>query len=134
MTFSPPSFQDTIHATLLACLIALLTGCASSHDFASGRTFSDGARPGYTEKERAPGVYFIEAHGPVRIFGTIAARNTWSERASQLCAGKKYEEFMISEYEYLDNRFPVQVKRGYCLCEGAAVSDEELKKIRQGLL
>ena len=41
---------------------------------------------------------------------------------------------MISEYEYKDSGFPVQVKRGYCVCEGAAVSEEELAKIKQGLL
>jgi hypothetical protein len=130
----PPNRLHIELSCLIVCLVVVLAGCASTHDFASGRSFADGIRPGYLEKERAPGVYFIEAHGPVRIFGTIAARSTWSERASQLCGGKKWEEFMISEYEYLDGRFPVQVKRGYCLCEGAAVSEEELTKIRNGLL
>lgn len=75
-TLSPSKQRIGRIGGLLIAAVAGLCGCASSHDFAGGRTSFDGVRPGYVEKERAPGVYFIEAHGPVRIFGTIAAANT----------------------------------------------------------
>ena len=126
-------------------LSLLLAACTSTHDLGSGEVNVLGG--GLRQTERAPGVYYLEAKSntaPVPMYA--AARSMWAQRASELCAGRKYEELGVQEAEetnpyitpppplfgIIHARYVLGVKRGWCICDGATLSPEDRRNLVEG--
>jgi hypothetical protein len=126
-------------------LSLLMAACTSTHDLGSGELNVLGG--GLRQAERAPGVYYLEAKSntaPVPMYA--AARSMWAQRASELCAGRKYEELGVQEVEetnpyitpppplfgIIHARYVLGVKRGWCICDGATLSAEDRRNLAEG--
>lgn len=123
----------------------LLAACTSTHNLGSGERNVLGG--GLRQAERAPSVYYLEAKSstaPVPMYA--AARSMRAQRATELCAGRKYEELGVEEVEetnpyitpppplfgIIHARYVLGVKRAWCICDGASLSAEDRRNLVQG--
>jgi len=108
---------------------AILCGCASSHNLSTDGTNLLGG--GYFHHQVHDGIFHVSVKTNWAPWvNTIAARNSWRERAAVLCGSDKFRELEISEGSY-DQMQPLGVLRyivttrdGYAVCERAKLSDD----------
>jgi hypothetical protein len=107
---------------------ALSAACASTNDLSKDGWSATGG--GFYDEEIRPQFFYVVAKttvGPLSNAG--AARGMWIERARRLCNGGFRE---IEVGAYADERAPgyiVSVRRGYALCDTAALSIEQAQAV-----
>lgn len=115
----------------LAC--ALLAACTSSHDLGSGPSAMGG---GVFHEVLRPGLHYIVIKSNVAPWANQdAVAGQWREVAARLCKTayreRRVEALVVEELRPMNVffiRLPylVSVHKGYALCEGAGLSDDEV--------
>jgi hypothetical protein len=103
---------------------ALLCGCASSHNIATGSANVLGG--GYYQQKVHDGIFQISVKTNWAPWtNTSTARSSWREHATALCGSDRFRELEITEGSYDQGlRQIVTTRDGYAVCESAKLSDE----------
>ena len=103
---------------------ALLCGCASSHNIATGSANPMGG--GYYQQKVQDGVFQISVKTNWAPWtNTYMARGSWREHAKALCGSDRFRELEIVEGSYDQGlRQIVTTRDGYAVCDSAKLSDE----------
>jgi len=109
---------------------ALLCGCASSHNTATGEANLLGG--GYYVSRVHDGVFQISVKTNWAPWSnSMAAQSSWRDRARALCGSDRFRELEVREgsYDQVQSvgllRQIVTTRDGYAVCESSKLSDED---------
>jgi hypothetical protein len=118
-----------MRAIPLIVAAALVGGCASSHNVATGDANLLGG--GYYVSRVHDGIFQISVKTNWAPWSnSMAAQSSWRDRAQALCGSDRFRELEIKEgsYDQVQSvgllRRIVTTRDGYAVCESSKLSDE----------
>lgn len=116
-----------MHRILICLSVALVGGCASTHDLSKGPNYLGG---GVQKSEIKPGFHSILARTNWAPWSNFSgAQGAWKSTADELCGATKYQEFGSWEAARDTGMQPMGVLRyivterfAYALCNDSQIS------------